>query len=299
MRLSVSLRSAYAYPDPRDGVKAMVARAAAARRAGLDALFVGDHHGVTGFYQNSPVLGRLLGEWDGDAGALYLLPLWHPVLVAEQVATLAAMTPGRFILQCAIGGGADQFGALGVDVAERVARFEAGLPIVRRLLAGEAVTSDGPYRLDRVRIGPVPREPVQVWIGARARRAIDRAARMGDAWLAGPDLTFDEAAAQIAWYRERCSAHGTDAQAVAIRRDVHVGANPTDAAAVAAPVIAGGYRGFDPSALVVGDTAEVVDRLAAYGDLGFTEVVVRHLADDETEVLASFARLGEVRSALA
>ncbi|HEX2564828.1 MAG TPA: hypothetical protein VHK25_12975 [Acidimicrobiales bacterium] len=32
------------------------------------------------------MLGRLLAEWgDRPAGALYLLPLWNPVLVAEQV----------------------------------------------------------------------------------------------------------------------------------------------------------------------------------------------------------------------
>src|SRR5262245_37308793 len=100
----------------------MVEQAAAAREAGLDSLSVGDHHATGGpYYQNAPILGRLLAEWKGDrpAGALYLLPLWNPVLVAEHVGTLASLAPGRFILQCAIGGEAGQFAAMGAELRRR------------------------------------------------------------------------------------------------------------------------------------------------------------------------------------
>jgi len=152
----------------------MIERARAARDAGLDSLFVGDHHGVpVPYYQNSAMLGRLLAEWDDrPVGALYLLPLWNPVLVAEQIGTLAAIAPGRFIMQCAIGGGADQFAAMGVDIHGRAARFEHALDVVRRLSAGETV--------DGTKIAPVPPEPLEVWIGGHAPAAVDRAARLGD-----------------------------------------------------------------------------------------------------------------------
>src|SRR5438105_15745601 len=125
MKVGVSLRSGYPPMDARTGARWMVERARAASDAGLDSLFVGDHHGVpVPYYQNSPILGRLLAEWDDrPAGALYLLPLWNPVLVAEQVGTLAAIVSGRFILQCAIGGGAEQFAALGADIRRRVSTF--------------------------------------------------------------------------------------------------------------------------------------------------------------------------------
>lgn len=89
----MSLRSGYDTDDGRLGARWILERARAARQAGLDSLFVGDQH-VTSYpyYQNSPILGRLLAEWgDRPVGALYLLPLWHPVLVAGQVATLAAL----------------------------------------------------------------------------------------------------------------------------------------------------------------------------------------------------------------
>ena len=96
MKVGVSLRSGYAPMDVRTGAQWMVERARAASDAGLDSLFVGDHHNVpVPYYQNVPMLGRLLAEWDDrPAGALFLLPLWHPVLLAEQIGTLASIAAG-------------------------------------------------------------------------------------------------------------------------------------------------------------------------------------------------------------
>src|ERR1700675_2358929 len=141
MKVGVSLRSAYPPMDVRSGAGWMVDRANAAAATGLDSLFVGDHHNVpVPYYQNVAILGRLLAEWnDRPAGALFLLPLWHPVLLAEQIGTLAAIAQGPFIMQCAIGGGGEQFGALGVPIGKRPSYFEAVLDVVRRLCAGEEV----------------------------------------------------------------------------------------------------------------------------------------------------------------
>jgi alkanesulfonate monooxygenase SsuD/methylene tetrahydromethanopterin reductase-like flavin-dependent oxidoreductase (luciferase family) len=300
MRLGVSLNSTYAVADPRDGARYMVERARAAFDAGLDSLFVGDHHGVpVAYYQNVPILGRLLAEWHGrTAGALFLLPLWHPVLAAEQIGTLAAIHDGPFVIQCALGGGEGQFGAMGASTRTRPSRFEAALGIVRRLLAGEEVTTGPPFEIREARANPRPAAPVPVWIGAAAPPAIDRAARLGDAFLAGPECTPERASEVLAQYRESCERHGRAPVAV-IRRDVHVGASAEDAWRVAGPIVDAGYRGFDPSALAVGSVDQVVDQLAPLGELGYVEVLVRHLSPDQHEVLASFERLAEVRARLA
>ena len=101
MKIGISITSAYAGAEPRDGARRMIDRARAAWAAGLDSLFVGDHH-VTPhpYYQNSPMLGRLLADWgDRPCGALYLLPLWHPVLLAElDLGAVSAVprTPPRY-----------------------------------------------------------------------------------------------------------------------------------------------------------------------------------------------------------
>ena len=85
MRIGISIATMQLTRDHREGARNIIARAGRARDAGLDSLFVGDHHVTAApYYQNSPMLGRILAEWDHrDCGALYLLPLWNPVLVAE------------------------------------------------------------------------------------------------------------------------------------------------------------------------------------------------------------------------
>jgi alkanesulfonate monooxygenase SsuD/methylene tetrahydromethanopterin reductase-like flavin-dependent oxidoreductase (luciferase family) len=300
VRIGISLTTALAVADPRQGARVLVERAAAARRAGLDSLFVGDHHATPGvYYQNVPILGRLLAEWgEAPAGCLFLLPLWHPVLVAEQVGTLAAIARGRFILQCGLGYGAEQFAAMGADIRHRPSVFEEAFGIVRRLLAGETVSSAGRFTVEQARVALRPAEPVEYWIGAGAPPAIDRAARLGDGWLALPSLPPDEAHAQLDLYRERCRAHGRTPTAVAIRRDIYVGESAAEAEAVAGPILARGYRGMPASAPIAGSVDEVVRRFRALGALGYTDVIVRHLTDDQPKVLGSLARLAEVRAAL-
>src|SRR6202140_5201194 len=144
MRVGISLTSNHPDgTDPRQAARWMIERAAGARRAALDSLFVGDQPvSATPDYQNTRMLGRLLAEWgEAPAGRLFLLPLWHPVLVAEQIGTLAAIAQGPFIMQCGLGWGDDRFLAMGVNMKTRPSAFQEALQIVRRLLAGETVSS--------------------------------------------------------------------------------------------------------------------------------------------------------------
>ena len=170
------------------------------------------------------MLGRMLAEWgDRPAGCLFLLPLWSPVLVAEQVGTLASIARGRFIMQCALGADARQFGAMGVNIKQRPSRFEQSLDVIRRLWAGQTVTSTGGrFAIQR---------GADLTSAARASGRMDRrqhrvrwtgAARLGEGYLAGPELTPENARRWAAFYLERCQAYGRTPSAVAIRRDVFV-----------------------------------------------------------------------------
>jgi alkanesulfonate monooxygenase SsuD/methylene tetrahydromethanopterin reductase-like flavin-dependent oxidoreductase (luciferase family) len=301
MKIGVSLTSSFGNVDGRTGARHMIERTAAARRAGLASIFVGDHHATPGpYYQNVPILARCLAEWgDQPFGALFLLPLWNPVLLAEQVGTLATLAPGRFILQTGLGDGDDQFEAMGVKVKARVALFEESLDIIRRLLRGEVVSSSGRYQFRDGRVSPRPPEPVDVWIGASAEPAIDRAARLGDAWLASPGQTPKQAKTLIDYYLGRCKAHGTAPTTIAIRRDIYVGESDAEADAVAGVRVRAGYRGFSPDAPVYGSIDTVIAKFKALGAMGYTDVIVRHIIDDQPKVLASYARLAEVRKAVA
>ena len=278
----------------------MIERAAAAHRAALDSLFVGDQHvSPTPYYQNTPMLGRLLAEWgEAPAGCLFLLPLWHPVLVAEQIGTLAAIARGRFIMQCGLGWGEARFAAMGANIRTRPSAFEEALEIVRRLLAGETVSSSRRFRVAEASLALRPAEPVEVWIGASAPPAIDRAARLAEGWIASPGLTFKEARAQADLYRERCAAYGKAPRAIVLRRDIYVGESSSEAQAVLQQALSRGYRGIPAEALTAGSADEAAEQFRTFEAIGYTEILVRHLTNDQPKVLRSLERLGQVRAAL-
>lgn len=303
MRIGVSLTSDYSSYDGKVALAARHAteRARAAYQAGLDSLFVGDHHAENRTYlQNVPMLARMLAEWGSDrtAGCLFLLPLWNPVLLAEQVGTLAALHDGPFVVQCGIGYGERQFAAMGTALRYRPSAFEESLDLCRRLWAGEEVSADGRFRFANARIDPRPPHGVEVW-HACGIPGLDRAARLGDGWLGAPGAPLARAAEEVATYLERCAAHGRTPAAVALRRDVYVGASEAEAAAVKEAAVARGYRGFPPEALVAGTVESVAEHLASFAATGVTEILCRHLTNDQDAVLASMARLGEVRQRLA
>jgi alkanesulfonate monooxygenase SsuD/methylene tetrahydromethanopterin reductase-like flavin-dependent oxidoreductase (luciferase family) len=202
-------------------------------------------------------------------------------------------------VQAGLGDDEAQFAAMGATLRTRPSAFEQSLDIVRRLLAGEVVSASGRFSFREARLALRPAEPVDVWIGASAAPAIDRAARLGDGFLAAPGATLVQAQEQLRHYRERCAAHGRTPGVLAVRRDIYVADSRADAEAATGAILRAGYRGFDPSALVIGTVDEVVARFRALADLGYTDVIVRHVTDEQPYVLASLARLAEVRKALA
>jgi alkanesulfonate monooxygenase SsuD/methylene tetrahydromethanopterin reductase-like flavin-dependent oxidoreductase (luciferase family) len=284
MRLGVSLSSSL----PEDGPRLMIERAATAHDAGFDSLSVGDHHNMaTPYAQNTPILGRLLAEWtERPAGCLFLVPLWHPVLMAEHIGTLAATHDGPFIVQTGIGYGDDQFRAMGADLSTRGKVLEATIEAVQAMLDG-LVVDDERLNLVGGRVGLTPPEPVDWWIGGHADVAIRRAARMGDAWYGGPSIVADdEGKAMIDTYR---SAGG---RRVIVRKDALVLADGDDARRQADEVVAAGYRGMTLDALLVGNGDDVAEQLASYEALGVDDIIVRCMSRSQDVALETLSILG-------
>ncbi|HVC13637.1 MAG TPA: LLM class flavin-dependent oxidoreductase [Acidimicrobiales bacterium] len=309
MRLGISIGTSFSTDGPdgqRLGPRAVLAQARAAIGADLDSLTVGDHHatGPSGYVQNVPIIGRILAEWAGrQIGCLFLVPLWHPVLMAEQIGTLAAMADGRFIVQAGLGSGHAPFAAMGVDLGRRAPVFEESVRVVRALLGGETVDSQR-FGLQGARIAPTPPEGVEWWICGGVPRAIDRAARLGDCWYANADLTPTSAARAISLYRDACATHGKEPVRVPIRKDVLIRERRSEAERVGDALVAAGYRGFDRAAVAYGDPASVAESLAVYGDLGFTDVIIRAMSPLPPELGPDAAArtvelAGEVRALLA
>jgi alkanesulfonate monooxygenase SsuD/methylene tetrahydromethanopterin reductase-like flavin-dependent oxidoreductase (luciferase family) len=300
MRLGISIGTTFSDDDHRAGPRSVLEQARATRRTGLDTISMGDHHatGPTSYVQNVPMLGRILAEWDDrPAGCLFLVPLWHPVLMAEQIGTLAVIASGPFIIQVGLGGGQAQFRAMGAQLTDRGRLLEEGIAVVQALLAGETVSSPA-WNIERARIAPLPPAGTEWWIGGAAPVALDRAARLGDGWYGNADLTPTTAGAALAIYLEACARHNREPKRIPIRKDVFIAETMMEASKLAEPLLAAGYRGFDRSAVAYGDPDAVAEQLAVYGEQGFTDVVIRIMPSPLEATVRSIELAGEVRARL-
>ncbi len=302
MRIGISITSRHAGAGPTVAVANVLARAKVAAEAGLDHLSLGDHHsnGLDDNYvQNVPMVGRMMADWPADRsiGALFLLPLWNPVLVAEQVGTLAAMSEAPFVLQTGIGWGEADFAAMGACLADRGRHTDESIKVIKSLLGGGVADSEM-LNVVGASISPRPPRPVEWWIGSGTGDVpLRRAAREGDAWYASPGLTAVDLAEAIVRYRGFCAEYGTTPR-VALRRDILVGRNDSETVEQGREMISAGYRGLGENQLVFGGVDRVTERLSELAELGIDDFVIRTMNVSQPQALESIALTGEVRKAL-
>lgn len=273
MKLGYSITSAIPTGvGPQKAASRVLERARVASDAGYEYVETGDHHAVpSGYLQSVPMAARLTAVTDGIA-PLFLLPVYHPVLVAEYVGTLAALT-AQCDVWCAIGR-ADQVEALGIPAAERVPRFTEAITVMQRLWNNDRVTVHGEYySIEDLTISP--KANPRVCIGGTAEGAVRRAGNLGDAWVANAHVPNDDVAERIGWFEE---AGGGD---VIVRRDVLGSRDGSKARDRAADLLAQGYRGWPADAdwVLRGDADDIASQLQRLGDLGADEVVVRPMSD--------------------
>ena len=98
--------------------------------------------------------------------------------------------------------------------------LETSLDVMRRLWSGESVSEDKFWFIDEAISRPTPPEPIEVWIGASAEPAIERAARIADGWLAAPSFALKDLRIQLDLYKGYLEEFDKESRAVAIRRDI-------------------------------------------------------------------------------
>ncbi len=297
MKVGLSASSSLETDPPQLGARWIAERAAAAHDAGLDLFSVGDNHVVAKrYYQNTPTLGWAANHFtNAPIGCLFLLPLWNPVLVAEQVGTLASLNDHPFVLQTGLGR-TMQAVTMGSPQRHRGNTLEAMLPLLRKLFAGETASDDF-LGVANASVDLLPANGVEFWVGGSVPAAIDRAARLGDVWYASSHLTPELAGTLMGIYLESCERAGTTPRA-AIRQDVIVLRDEAKATRLGDDLLAAGYRGFANEAVSVGSPAKVAEELAVFRDLGFTDATCRCMTIDQPEALETIELLAEVRELL-
>ena len=224
----------------------------AARDRGWDSIWAGQHylpHGMA-MPQCVPFVSRITAEsGDMEVGiGILLLALHNPLDVAETWASVDVLSGGRLVFGVGLGYREVEYEAFGLDPRSKVRRFEANLDLVKRLWTSEAVDSDLPWcrlRGQTLNIRPVQQPRPPIWIAANAHPAVERAARMGDAWMINPHATEETIAEQAALFRSAREAAGlAPAATMPAMREVYCA--PTRALAVerAAPYLVTKYRHY-------------------------------------------------------
>jgi len=138
-----------------------------------------------------------------------VVPGRNPVLLARELASLDALSGGRFLPAFGLGrvDPTEQM-AFGVRRDERGPWFDEALPLMRRLWSENSVTHAGPrFSVTELTINPKPVGRMEVWIGGRSPREYDRAGRLAQGWL-GSFQTPDEAGASREAIEAACVRHG-------------------------------------------------------------------------------------------
>lgn len=202
-----------------------------------------------------------------------ILPGRHPVLVAKQLATLAALAPRRVLPVFGLSPAQQRERDLFRVEGRRGAVFDESMRLVRRVLTEPDVTYEGEFFSFRsATIEPRPPHPLDIWLGGSSPAGLRRVGRLGDGWL-GSFLTPAEAG------RAKAAIEAAAAEAGREIEPDHYGISLTVAEDGIPPEVAQAARtrrpDVDPASLVAGSWPELHRLLDGYLEAGLTKFVVR------------------------
>lgn len=316
------------YPEGVDvpaQVPALVEQVRVARDAGFKSLWF-PHHWLTApmqMLQIMPAMAFLAAEAKGMAIGpnILILPLLNPMHVAEEAATLDALTGGNYILGAGLGYREPEFTAFGITHAERAGRFTESVALMRKLWAGGRITHEGKYFTVRdagISVKPARPGGVPIYVAGLVDSAVKRAARIGDAWLIANASSIQEITPQMNTYRSAITEYGRPPLEFPIARECYVGASHKTALNECRDALAYKYAAyaswgmtsplegtslddFARDRFIVGDKESVKDEILKYKEtLGSDHFIMRCQWPglDQEKTLGSIRRLGEIFATL-
>lgn len=300
MRFGVLLADAPASLPPADHLDLLLRQVEAAQRNGFTELVLGQHflYGDVRWLQPVPTIARLAAEVDTTvrfATFVLVAPLYHPVVLAEELATLDVVTGGRLDIGLGMGYRREEYRQLDIPFAERATRLEEAVQLLRELWTKDRVTFHGRHWTVEdatPHIVPVQAPTPPIWIGANAEVGVRRSARLGDAWPIGPLMPVDEIERNLAVYAAERARHGLPVGRHPIRREIVLGRDRDDAQTRFTAMTADRFRAYaererlslpgsttsgdEGSTAVLGDADDVTAQLRVLGArLPVDTVIVR------------------------
>jgi alkanesulfonate monooxygenase SsuD/methylene tetrahydromethanopterin reductase-like flavin-dependent oxidoreductase (luciferase family) len=200
-------------------VNEIIEQAIYAEQIGLHSVWIGEHHFAGLGVLSCPDLALAYIAAHTHrvrlAPAVTVLPMHHPIRVAEQWASLDLMSGGRVDFAAGRGYDRREYQPLGVNFDDNQSVFEEGMENVRRLWnANGPISHHGKhYRFDDVLVTPQPvQRPLPAYVGSFSRPSIELAARLGCGLVVAPfaaALTFGGLRQVVELYSETCARHRT------------------------------------------------------------------------------------------
>ncbi len=303
--------------EPNRFVNEIVEQAIYADTIGMHSAWIGEHHFSTLGVLSCPdlALAYIAARTTAIrlAPAVTVLPLHHPIRVAEQWASLDLLSGGRVDFAAGRGYDRREYEPLGADFDDNQSVFEEGMEIVRRLWdATGPISFEGKhYRFNDVAITPRPlQSPVPAYVASFSRPSIALAARLGCGLIVAPfaaALSFGGLRQVADLYEATCAGYGTKPGRKMCSYFIHFADNAEQEAAARArqiryykecviPAFPGdpatappSYRYFidmverlhkvrpedlGENAVLIGSSARIAEMLAKVRDAGFDEVIL-------------------------
>ena len=298
-----------------------------ARQSGFSSLWV-PHHYLTHPMQMLapvPMLAYLLRDAEGmTIGTnILIMPLLHPVHVAEDAVTLDLLSGGRYVLGIGAGYREAEFQTFNVPLKARAQRMDESIEIMRRLWTEDKITHAGKaFQINDLGIGLKPQRKggPPIWLAAVVDAAVKRAAQLGDAWLITNFAHLSVLVPQMALYRKLLAEAKKQFPAEApITRECYIGSTHAKAldeckAALKYKYAAYSSWGLDKQSkgaesfeqpfeefvkdrFIIGDKAFVKDEIARYGALlGVNHFIMRVQWPglEQARALKTISTLGEI-----
>jgi alkanesulfonate monooxygenase SsuD/methylene tetrahydromethanopterin reductase-like flavin-dependent oxidoreductase (luciferase family) len=180
---------------------------------GFDTVWLTEHHFVDDGYLPSmfSMAGAVAARTHSvqvGIGSVMLLPLHHPLRVAEDAAVLDIISEGRIRLGTALGYVPAEFSAFGVDRRCRASIFEESIEVIRKAWSSGPVRHHGRHwQLPEIEVHPKPLQEggPAIYVGGRAEKPIRRAARIGDGAIVDAE--------HLDWYYDELRKVGREASA--------------------------------------------------------------------------------------
>jgi len=186
---------------------------------GFEAVWVPERHfhAFGGFSPNPSVVAAALSRETKQlkirAGSV-VLPLHHPIRVAEEWSVVDNLSQGRVGISFASGWQPNDFVFAPESYEKRHERMYQGIEIVNKLWRGESIqTLSGSGKEISVKLSPMPMQPeLPMWLTGASERTFIKAGEMGTRVLSNlQDQTIEDLAKKITLYRDALARNGHDA----------------------------------------------------------------------------------------